>query len=128
MKGISEKKKNSEVGELVDVIVHGLQEVKGKEIVVLNLENIPNAICNKFIICHGDSSTQVDALANSVEKQTREKLKERPLHREGVANAEWIILDYFNVVVHIFQKETRSFYDLEKLWADAEVETIDYQL
>ncbi len=126
MTGISEKK--NEVERLVDAIVHGLQEIKGKDIVVLNLEKIPNAVCNKFIICHGDSNVQVEALANSVEKQTREILKERPLHREGVANAEWIILDYFNVVVHIFQKETRSFYDLEKLWADAEVETIDYQI
>lgn len=125
MTGISKKK---EVDKLVDAIVHGMQEVKGKDIVVLDLEEIPNAICQKFIICHGDSSVQVDALANSVEKQTREQLKEKPMHREGVANAEWIILDYFDVVVHIFRQETRAFYDLEKLWADAKVTEVDYQI
>lgn len=125
MTGISEKK---EVDRLVEAIVHGLQEVKGKDIVVLDLKDIPNAICQNFIICHGDSNVQVEALANSVEKQTREQLKEKPMHREGVANAEWIILDYFDVVVHIFRKETRAFYDLEKLWADAAITEIDYQI
>lgn len=124
MTGISKK---NEVGTLVDTIVHGLQEVKGKDIAILDLDKLPNTICSKFIICHGASNTQVEALANSVEKATREQLKERPLHREGVANAEWIILDYFSVVVHIFQRETREFYDLEKLWADAPVTQIDYQ-
>lgn len=125
MTGISEKKK---VQNLVDAIVHGLQEVKGNDIVELNLEKIPNAICSRFVICHGDSSTQVEALANSVEKEVKEKLNEKPLHREGVNNAEWIILDYFNVVVHVFQKATREFYDLEKLWADAEAKKIEYQI
>lgn len=125
MTGISEKK---QVDNLVDAIVHGLQEVKGNDIVELNLEKIPNAICRRFVICHGDSSTQVEALANSVEKEVKEKLDEKPLHREGVNNAEWIILDYFNVVVHVFQKATREFYDLEKLWADAEVKKIEYQI
>jgi len=125
MTGISEKEN---VERLVNTIVHGLQEVKAKDIVILHLEDIPNAICSKFIICHGDSDVQVEALANSVEKETKEKLEEKPLHREGVANAEWIILDYFDVVVHVFRKETRSFYDLEKLWADAKVSEIDYQI
>ncbi len=125
MTGISEKKK---VENLVDAIVHGLQEVKGNDIVELNLEKIPNAICSRFVICHGDSSTQVEALANSVEKEVKEQLNEKPLHREGVNNAEWIILDYFNVVVHVFQKATREFYDLEKLWADAEAKKIEYQI
>ncbi len=126
MTGISEKKNNAE--GLVDAIIHGLQEVKGKEITILNLENIPNTICSKFIICHGDSHVQVEALADSTEKHTRTMVNERPISREGLANAEWIILDYFDVVVHIFQKETRAFYDLEKLWADADVEVIDYQI
>ncbi len=113
---------------LLEIIIHGLQEVKGKDIVVLDLDKIPNAVCSKFIICHGDSSVQVESLAESVEKETREQLKERPLHREGTANAEWIILDYFNIVVHIFQRSTREFYDLERLWADAPSYQIDYQL
>lgn len=125
MTGISEK---NEVSILVDTIVHGLQEVKGKDIAILDLDQLPNTICSKFIICHGDSNIQVEALADSVEKATRERIQERPIHREGVANAEWIILDYFSVVVHIFQRETRAFYDLEKLWADAPVTQIDYQI
>lgn len=125
MTGNSEK---DEVEKLVDAIVHGMQEVKGKDIVVLHLEKIPNAICRKFVICHGDSDVQVEALANAVEKSTAEQSGEKPLHREGVTNAEWVILDYFDVVVHIFRRETRAFYDLEKLWADAKVSEIDYQI
>lgn len=113
---------------LLNAIVHGLQEVKGKDIVVLDLEKIPNAVCSKFIICHGDSNVQVESLAESVEKETREQLNERPVHREGMANAEWIILDYFNIVVHIFQRSTREFYDLERLWADAPSHQVDYQI
>jgi ribosome-associated protein len=125
MTGISEK---NNLNKLLDTIVFGLQEVKGNDIVVLDLEKIPNSVCRYFIICHGDSGTQVEALAGSVEKQTKEKLNERPQHREGVANAEWIILDYFDIVVHIFRKSTREFYDLEKLWADAPAHQIDYQI
>lgn len=125
MTRISEKK---QIENLVDAIVNGLQEVKGKDIVVMNLDDIPNAICRRFVVCHGDSNTQVEALANSVEKEVKKKLKENPMHREGVANAEWVILDYFDVVVHIFQKSMREFYDLEKLWADAETSAIDYQI
>lgn len=125
MTGISEK---NNLNKLLDTIVFGLQEVKGNDIVVLDLEKIPNSVCRYFVICHGDSGTQVEALAGSVEKQTKEKLNERPQHREGVANAEWIILDYFDIVVHIFRKSTREFYDLEKLWADAPAHQIDYQI
>ncbi|TVR41296.1 MAG: ribosome silencing factor [Cryomorphaceae bacterium] len=113
---------------LLNTIIHGLQEVKGKDIVVLDLEKIPNAVCSKFIICHGDSNVQVESLAESVEKETREQLNERPIHREGMANAEWIILDYFNIVVHIFQRSSREFYDLERLWADAPSHQVDYQI
>jgi ribosome-associated protein len=125
MTRISEKKQTE---KLVDAIVHGLQEVKGNDIVVMDLEKIPNAICSRFIICHGDSNVQVEALANSVEKEVKKLVNEKPIHREGVANAEWIILDYFNVVVHVFQRSTREFYDLERLWADAKVTAIDYQI
>lgn len=125
MTRISEKK---QLEKLVDTVVNGLQEVKGKDIVVMNLEKIPNAICSRFVVCHGDSNVQVEALANSVEREVKQKLKENPMHREGVANAEWVILDYFDVVVHIFQKSTREFYDLERLWADAEISAIDYQI
>lgn len=118
MTGITER---VDTEQLVNTVVYGLQEIKGHDIIALDLRKIPNAICSFFVICHGDSSTQVGALADSVEKQCREKLQQKPIHREGYQNAEWIILDYFDVVVHVFHKRTREFYDLEKLWADAKV-------
>ncbi len=108
------------VKELIDSIVEGIQEVKGKDISILDLSSIENAVCSHFIICTGDSSTQVKSIANVVEKMTRKKLKEKPWHNEGSTNSEWILLDYVNVVVHIFYRETREFYNIEGLWADAE--------
>ena len=107
------------VKELIDSIVEGIQEVKGKDISILDLSSIENAVCSHFIICTGDSSTQVKSIANVVEKMTRKKLKEKPWHNEGSTNSEWILLDYVNVVVHIFYRETREFYNIEGLWADA---------
>ena len=118
IKTISEKEVN--VKGLVDSIVEGIQEVKGKDIAILNLSAIENAVCNYFIICTGESSTQVSSIASSIEKTTRKNLKEKPWHNEGSTNAEWILLDYVNVVVHVFYKETREFYNIEGLWADAE--------
>lgn len=125
-KTISEKEANLKL--LVDTIVEGVQEVKGKDITILNLTEIENAVCDYFVICSGDSSTQVDAIANSVQRTTREKLTEKPWHNEGSTNSEWILLDYVNVVVHVFYRETRDFYNIEGLWADAErtnIENID---
>jgi ribosome-associated protein len=112
-------------GLLVDTIIKGIQEKKGHEIVVLDLTDIPNSICDYFVICHGDSNTQVEAIADSVEDETIKSLKEKPWHREGMENAEWVLLDYISVVVHVFYKQTREFYGLENLWADAK--TIKYE-
>lgn len=106
---------------LVDAVVKGMQEKKAHDIVVLDLKDIPNAAFDYFVICHGDSNTQVEAIANSVEDETIKSIKEKPWHREGMENAEWVLLDYISVVVHVFYKETREFYGLEKLWADASV-------
>jgi ribosome-associated protein len=110
-----------EVGsrELCDAIVEGMQENKAKDIVVLDLRGISNAVCDFFVICSGDSSTHVDGISSSVTRFTRKELKEKPWHTEGKTNSEWILLDYINVVAHIFYKEARQFYDLEDLWADA---------
>lgn len=105
--------------KLSEVIVSGIQEVKGKNISVLDLSKLENAICDYFVICNGDSSTQVESIARSVEKETKKILNEKPWHSEGVQNAEWILLDYVNVVVHIFHTEKRDFYNLEELWGDA---------
>lgn len=104
---------------LTEAIVLGIQEVKGRDIVTLDLRNVPNSMSEHFVICHGDSNTQVEAIAASVDKFARNVMSEKPWHVEGARNAEWILMDYVNVVVHIFHKNKRAFYELEELWADA---------
>jgi ribosome-associated protein len=104
---------------LTEAIVLGIQEVKGRDIVTLDLRGVPNSMTDHFVICHGDSDRQVQAIADSVEKTARERMKEKPWHIEGERHAEWILLDYVDVVVHIFHKNKRTFYALEDLWADA---------
>jgi len=118
------KKVTDESAILADTIIEAIQEVKGKEIVLLDLTKIPDAVCNYFIICSGESTTQVSAIADSIDKEVKKKLKEDAWHKEGFENSEWILLDYITVVVHIFQPETRTFYNLERLWADAEIKII----
>lgn len=118
LKTLAEKEYDTKI--LIDSIIDGIQDVKGKDIVVLNLSELPNAVTDFFIICSGDSSTQVESAAQAVVRKTRTDLKEKPWHQEGTRNAEWILLDYVNVVVHIFYKGVRDFYNLENLWADAE--------
>ena len=110
---------------LVAPIIEGIQKVKGKEIIVLDLEEIPQSVCKKFVICTGDSSTQVGAIANEVKEKVEEELGETPWHREGLQNRQWIILDYVDVVVHIFHKDWRDFYNLEDLWGDAKWQKIE---
>lgn len=121
--------KNTEkyIKQLVETIVEGMQEVKAHDIVVLDLRKIKNAVTDYFIVCHGDSSTQVEAIARSIEKQTIDDLKDKPWHREGIENSQWILLDYVNIVAHVFYREARSYYDIESLWADAKVTHIEYQ-
>ncbi|MEY4522695.1 MAG: ribosome silencing factor [Bacteroidota bacterium] len=104
---------------LCDAIVEGMQDNKAKNIVVLDLREISSAVCDFFVICSGESSTQVDGIGSSVTKYTRKELKEKPWHIEGKTNSEWILLDYVSVVAHIFYKDARPFYDLEDLWSDA---------
>ena len=104
---------------LCDAIGEGMQDNKAKSITVLDLRNISNAVTDFFVICSGESSTQVDGIANTVSRHTREALKEKPWHQEGKSNSEWILLDYVSVVAHIFYKDARHFYELEDLWSDA---------
>ena len=113
---------------LAEVVVKGMQEVKGHEIRLLDLTKIKGAVCDYFVVCHGDSNTQVEAIARSIEKQTGKELKEKPWHIEGKENAEWVLLDYVDVVAHIFYREAREFYNIEGLWADAPTEKIEYQV
>lgn len=119
------KSNETQTERLLEIIVQGVQEVKGNEITCLDLKEIPHSVADYFVICHGNSDTQVDAIARSVERETQEALGEKPWHKEGVQNSEWVLLDYFNIVVHIFHKDKRGFYELEELWADAEVEKIE---
>ena len=104
---------------LCDAIVEGMQDNKANDIVVLDLREISNSVCDFFVICSGDSSTQVDGISSSVMRHTRKELQEKPWSIEGKGNNEWILMDYVSVVAHVFYRETRSFYDLEDLWADA---------
>ena len=114
-----------EVEKIVDNIIEGIKEKKGKEIVCIDLSALENSICQYFIICHGDSNTQVAAIANWVEKVMEEKLNEKVWRKQGLTNAHWVLLDYVDVVVHIFQKEFRDFYNLEGLWADGKINLIE---
>ena len=105
-------------------VVEGLQEIKGQNITVLDLREIENAVTDFFIIAEGNSNTQVNSLADSVHKVVRENVGDRPWHIEGRDNSEWVLMDYVTVVVHVFQKGIREFYDLEGLWGDAEITII----
>ena len=112
-------KKESESELLCKTIVEGMQENKAKDIVVLDLRKLTSAVCDFFVICSGDSNTHVDCISNAVTRHSRKILHEKPWHIEGKNNSEWVLLDYINVVGHIFYKDARSFFQLEELWADA---------
>ena len=107
--------------ELSRLVVKGMQERKAHNIVIMDLREVKNAVSDFFVLASGTSDTQVDAIADSVEKELWDHAKEHVWHREGKTNKEWILLDYVNVVAHIFKKETRNFYGLEDLWGDARV-------
>lgn len=112
-------KENADSENFVKYIIEGIEEKKGKEIVCLDLSEFNIAICDYFIICHGTSRTHVGAIAESVEELVKKRTGSFPSRREGLANSEWVLLDYLDVVVHIFQEEIRNHYQLEELWADA---------
>ncbi len=103
---------------MAEVAARGAQEKKAKSVLKIDLRKLEVAVTDFFVICHGDSNTQVKAIADSVEKELAEALNEKPFSREGGENGQWLILDYLNLVVHIFQKETREFYSIETLWGD----------
>ena len=109
---------------LRNCIVDGMLEKKAKEIVCIDLRNIKNSVTDFFVICHADSKTHIDAIAKSVEEFVFKNEGEDPFHREGRSSSEWVLLDYLNVVVHIFRQEQREFYGIERLWADAEIQRI----
>jgi ribosome-associated protein len=113
--------------DLTRLIIEGMEDTKAKNIVILDLQDIEHAITNYFVICHGSSKPQLEAIADAIAAKTIKGLKARPWHKEGSENAEWILLDYVDVVVHIFREDRREFYQLEKLWADAGIKHHQYK-
>ncbi len=110
---------------LADIVVRGMQEKKASDIVVLNLKELKNAVADYFIICSANSDTQIDAVARSVEDEVEKLTGEYPWQTEGRTNREWVLLDYVDVVVHVFLRDRRKFYALEELWGDAQISHIE---
>ena len=117
-------KQHASTDELIATIIKGIEEVKGESIQLLDLREIENTVCDYFIVCSGSSNTQVNAISGSVQKIVSKELKDKAWHIEGQANAEWVLMDYVNVVVHIFQNQFREYYDIESLWGDAKITEI----
>ena len=113
------------MSELVKTITEAIQEKKGSRIVVADLSRIEGTICRYFIICQGNSPTQVEAITESVGDLCRERMKEKPAHVVGLENAQWVAMDYGDVLVHIFLPDVREYYDLEHLWEDAELTVME---
>jgi len=109
---------------LIENIKKGIFEKKGERVLILDFRSFENSVCDYFIICHGNSVTQVDSITESVELQVKKNTGEHPHHREGLENCMWVLLDYGDVVVHIFQEQYRDFYNLESLWADAVIDEL----
>jgi ribosome-associated protein len=116
-----QKSRPQRLEQLNHVIVEGIRDKKGKNIVQLDLRKLGDAPADFFIICEGDSNTHVKAISDSIYKKVKEELQTMPTHTEGSGNARWILMDYFNIVVHVFYPETRQFYEIEQLWSDADL-------
>ncbi|MDL2290268.1 ribosome silencing factor [Paludibacteraceae bacterium OttesenSCG-928-F17] len=110
---------------IVEKIVEGIQEKKGKKIVIVNMSQLQEAPCNYFVICEGDSRTHVNTLANSVKEWVRDEIKVKPYAIDGMENGEWVAIDYGQIIVHVFQQMAREFYDIEHLWEDAKLTAIE---
>lgn len=110
--------------QLSQAIVRGMQEKKAQDIVVLDLRRVRNAVADYFVICSGSSDKQLEAISDSIDEEVSRTLRENPWHTEGKNNKEWMLLDYINVVAHVFRKDKRQFYALEQLWGDAEITEI----
>lgn len=119
------EKINDKNAELIHMIIQGILEKKGQDVLSIDLSNLQNSVCSNFIICHAESNKQVFAIADSVQDIVKLNLNEQVHKKQGLNNAQWIVLDYVNTVVHIFQKESRDFYKLEDLWADGIITRIE---
>jgi ribosome-associated protein len=119
------KKRSDGTEVLVDSVVKGIFERQGQHVLKVDLRKLENRITDYFVICHGNSGTQVDSISYSVEDRVRKETGEKPFHREGLENCFWVLIDYGSVIFHVFQEEYRNFYSLESLWADANIEKLD---
>ena len=117
-----QKKNNAQ--EVINQIVEGIQDKKGKEIVIVDMLKLGNSICDYFVICQGGSPAQVSAITDSIEDTVRVNCDRKPYAVDGLRNAQWVAMDYGDILVHVFQPEVRKFYDIEHLWADATLTTI----
>ncbi len=117
--------KNISNDDLLANIIKGIEDVKGADINILDLRGIENTVCDYFVICNGNSNTQVNAITNSIQKVVSKELKDKPWHVEGSENGEWVLMDYVNIVVHVFQKHIREYYNIESLWGDAKITSIE---
>ncbi len=122
---MAKKRKGASAEKLSEVIVKGMQEKKAADIVVMDLRKIKNAVADFFIICSGNSDKQLDAISDSIDAEVVKTLRENPWHTEGKNNKEWMLLDYIDVVAHVFRKDKREFYALERLWGDADITEIE---
>lgn len=120
----TKKRKVTATEKLTKAIVSGMQEKKASDIVVMDLRSTKNSVADFFIVCSGNSDKQLSAIADSIEEEVDKKIGESPWHREGKQNKEWMLLDYIDVVAHVFKKEKRSHFALEKLWGDADITEI----
>lgn len=117
--------KTTDKEALIHQIIDAIQDTKGEDIMIFDLSKIENSVAETFVICTGNSNTQVSAIAGNIEKKVRNELKERPWHVEGTENALWILMDYVSVVVHVFQRHIRDYYEIEELWGDAKITKIE---
>jgi ribosome-associated protein len=122
---MAKRKQAVDSEKLSDAIVKGMQEKKATNIVLLDLRKVKNAVADFFVICSGNSDKQLEAISDSIDEQVYKIVKEKPWHLEGKKNKEWMILDYITVVSHVFRKDRRGYYALEKLWGDAEITEIE---
>jgi len=115
----------SDPDELITLIIAGIEDIKGQNISILDLRSIENSVCDYFVICDGNSNTQVNAIVNSIQKKVSKSAHEKPYQIEGEDNAEWVLMDNINIMVHVFQKHKREYYAIENLWGDAKITEIE---
>ena len=120
---MAKKEVNNDI--LLANIIKGIEDVKGNDIDILDLRALENTVCDYFVICNGNSNTQVNAIVNSIQKLVSKELKDKPWHVEGAEVADWVLMDYVHVVVHVFQKHIREYYNIESLWGDAKITSIE---